>query len=230
MKANFIIGKKQIILSSLVLILGVAVYLNWSFAKNDNQFEATDVVNSVTQDDNDIIESDTDGMTLPEIMEEQKIANVVDEIEGVPVVTDEETEKSEEGTIKHLGDAQLVSAKIIVDDNYFVKAKLERSRSRDLAIETISTILDDEQLTEGDKKQATEKAISITDIIETESKIENLVKAKGYEECMAYISGDNATVVVKADMLDQIAATQIKNIVVQEGVVKGENVSITEIN
>ena len=229
MKANFIIGKKQIILASLVLILGVAVYMNWSFAKNDNQFEATDVVNDVMDEDGNVIESDTDGMTLPEIMEEeQQVGADVNEIENV--VKETVSENGESETTKHLGDAQLVNAKVIVDDNYFVKAKLARSRSRDLSIETISTILDDEKLTEVDKKTATEKAISITDIIETESKIENLVKAKGYEECMAYISGENATVVVKAQTLDQIAATQIKNIVVQEGIVKGENVSITEIN
>ena len=29
MKANFILGKKQVILAALVLILGAAVYLNW---------------------------------------------------------------------------------------------------------------------------------------------------------------------------------------------------------
>ena len=32
MKANVIIGKKQIIITSLVLILGAAIYLNWQFA------------------------------------------------------------------------------------------------------------------------------------------------------------------------------------------------------
>lgn len=36
-KINMIVGKKQIVLAALVVILGVAVYLNWEFAKNDGQ-------------------------------------------------------------------------------------------------------------------------------------------------------------------------------------------------
>lgn len=40
-KLNMIVGKKQIVLASLVMILGVAVYLNWQFAKNDGQFDLT---------------------------------------------------------------------------------------------------------------------------------------------------------------------------------------------
>ena len=35
MKLNAIIGKRQIILAGLVLVLGVAVYLNWEFNKGD---------------------------------------------------------------------------------------------------------------------------------------------------------------------------------------------------
>ena len=36
MKLNMIVGKKQIVLASLILILGVAVYINWTFANDDN--------------------------------------------------------------------------------------------------------------------------------------------------------------------------------------------------
>ncbi len=40
-KINMIVGKKQIVLAGLVMILAVAVYLNWQFAKNDGQFDLT---------------------------------------------------------------------------------------------------------------------------------------------------------------------------------------------
>ncbi len=36
-----ILGKKQIVLASLIMILAVAVYLNWQFAQNDGQFDLT---------------------------------------------------------------------------------------------------------------------------------------------------------------------------------------------
>lgn len=36
MKLNMIVGKKQIVLASLILILGVAVYINWTFANKED--------------------------------------------------------------------------------------------------------------------------------------------------------------------------------------------------
>lgn len=230
MKANFILGKKQIILASLVLVLGVAVYLNWSFAKNGQEFEP--VNQEATNETISLVEDTMAGAggQIPIIIADDTAVdqaatdNLADKSVDADVVKNGDT-----GKVKHLGEAQLVSATLVVDENYFVKAKLARTRSRDEAIATISTILEDEKLTEADKKLATEKAISITDIIEAESKIENLVKAKGFEDCMVYISANSASVVVKTVGLDQTAATQIKNIVVSEGLVKGENVSITEI-
>lgn len=241
MKANFIVGKKQIILASLVLILGVAVYLNWAFAKEDTpQFEATGIIAEEPSDDtptapqlvgdiaNKDIILDPDSVVTDVPLDEG--ASPVQGDPAIDTATDTEAEKTKDDTTKHLGDTLLVSAKAIVDDNYFVKAKLVRSRSRDESIQTISTILDDQNLTEVDKQAATKKAIDITDIIEAESKIENLIKAKGFEECMVYISNEAASVVVKTPSLDQNQATQIKNIVITDGNIKGENVSITEIN
>lgn len=40
-KLNMILGKKQIVLAGLIMILAVAVYLNWQFAQNDGQFDLT---------------------------------------------------------------------------------------------------------------------------------------------------------------------------------------------
>ncbi len=251
MKANIILGKKQIILASLVLILGAAVYLNWQFADKSGDLDITDqVTNTASQ-------SAEETGTAPEntALTEENAASVnetgaaASDETGAPVdetaaATDEiaasvnetaaGTEASDEANQndpKILGDAQLVDSKSIVDETYFAMAKLSRTKSRDAAIETLSTILDGEQLTDADKQAANEKALAITDTIEAESRIENLVKAKGFDECIVYITDSNANVVVKASQgLTQDQATQIKNIVVSEGNIKGENISITEIN
>lgn len=41
MKLNLILGKKQIVLASLVLILGAAIYLNYSFSKESSPYDIT---------------------------------------------------------------------------------------------------------------------------------------------------------------------------------------------
>ncbi len=205
-KTNVILGKKQIVLASLVLILGAAVYLNWQFADQNGELDLT-----------------------------AKLEEPADPAGAI--LTGEETEPAgtEPDGEKLLGDAKLVDSQAvdsrsIADETYFAMARMARTKSRDEAIQTISAILDGEQLTEEDKQAANDRAFAITDAIEEESRIENLVKAKGFEECMVYITESGASVVVKSSGLTQEQATQIKNIVVSEGRIKGENVSITEIS
>ncbi|MGI5857615.1 MAG: SpoIIIAH-like family protein [Candidatus Merdivicinus sp.] len=41
MKLNMILGKKQIVLASLVLVLGVAIYLNYTFSKTGEPYDIT---------------------------------------------------------------------------------------------------------------------------------------------------------------------------------------------
>jgi len=224
MKANVILGKKQIILASLVLILGAAVYLNWQFADKSGDLALTEGLSG----------EEPVSASLPAEEPEEKPVNGLNEDaipEGSPAArTDADEDAGSGSQVKILGDAQLVDSKSIADETYFVMARLARTKSRDAAIQTISTILDDEQLTEEDKKLANEKALALTDIIEDESRIENLVKAKGFEECIVYITDTGANVVVKSVGLTQDQATQIKNIVVSEGKIRGENVAITEIS
>ena len=39
---NMILGKRHIILAALVLVLGIAVYLNWTFGGKDGGLTITD--------------------------------------------------------------------------------------------------------------------------------------------------------------------------------------------
>jgi stage III sporulation protein AH len=217
MKANFILGKKQIILASLVLILSAAVYLNWHFASNDQNLDLTEQLEQ------------TGGDVSSDAAEDPADAVNTDPAEEGAAEAGTSSTAEDSGKIKILGDAQLVDSKSIAGESYFTMAKLARTKSRDAAIQTLAGVLDSENLTEADKKDVTAKAVAITDVIEAETRIENLVKAKGFEECVVYITETSASVVVRTDGLTQDQATQIKNIVVSEGGVKGENISITEV-
>lgn len=237
MKANVILGKKQIILASLVLILGAAVYLNWQFADKSGDLALTDKVAGTASQTVEPTAVQPEMLTAPEGdaanlngINEAAIPETSPVLKDTAAGADGAADANNADEPKILGDAKLVDSKSIVDETYFAMAKLARTKSRDAAIQTLSTILDDEQLTEADKQQANEKALAITDVIEEESRIENLVKAKGIEECMVYITDEGANVVVKTPGLTQDQATQIKNIVVSEGKIRGENISITEIN
>ena len=62
--------------------------------------------------------------------------------------------------------------------------------------------------------------------MQNESNIETLVKAKGFEECVAIISDNSVSVIVSADELKAAEAAQILAIVYDTTGISPENVSI----
>ena len=93
----------------------------------------------------------------------------------------------------------------------------------------MKSVLENVDATEEDVSAATEKITEISKQINAENKIESLIKAKGFENCVVYLDGDSANVVVKTDGLTPEQAAQIKNIVLSEQSVAQENISITEV-
>ena len=130
-KANFILGKKQIILASLVLILGVAVYLNWQFATTDNDLslqttldESGAMKETLTQDITpEGVVIDETGAVVHQVESEDESVVTTQEATDVEVATDETQVKE-----KNLGDALLVTSKSIADETYFAMAKYSRTR------------------------------------------------------------------------------------------------------
>lgn len=179
---NMIIGKKQIILASLVVGLGLAVYVNYQFAAADGTLEA--------------------GAT---------------------------------GQTKNYGDAQLVDANDPTVDSvdgeaYFAEAKVTRQRSRDESVETLKNMMADAQVDANIKAEMALKASEIAKSIETEGKIENLIKAKGFTDCMVYYDTEKVDVVVKTEGLAADQVAQMKDIIIKETSTPAENISIVEIS
>ena len=120
---------------------------------------------------------------------------------------------------KNYGESQWVggdlSESIPMDMEYFEEARLNRETSRDEAVQTLKTMLSEAEITKEKQESLTEDAKNLAKAIETEGKIENLVKAKGFSECMAYYDGKNVSVVVKTEGLREENVAQIKDIVVE---------------
>ena len=106
-------SKRQFTLLTLVVALGVAVYLNWEYAKTDAPFALQDP-GAVSA--NAAVETVTDGTT----------SGVLDALPVQEALPD-----------KNYGDAQLVSANETSNDKYFEQARLTRSKTRDEALDTM---------------------------------------------------------------------------------------------
>ena len=90
-----------------------------------------------------------------------------------------------------------------------------------------------QKIIENESISADQKAIAqkeISKINEQKNSImiaENLIKVKGFEDLIIFINGENVSVIVKSDKLEEKEIAQIQNIVTRELGVKIENINIS---
>ncbi len=111
-------------------------------------------------------------------------------------------------------------------ENYFTATVLNRQQSRDEAIDVLKMVSESDESSEEAKAEASAKISQIAVDIQNENNIETLVKAKGFEECVAVISDNSVSVIVKAESLQAAEAAQILAIVYDTTGINPENVSI----
>lgn len=111
-------------------------------------------------------------------------------------------------------------------NDYFTATALNRQESRDEAIDVLKLVTEDKEASEEAKAEAQAKIAKIATDIQNEANIETLVKAKGFEDCVAIISDDSVSVIVSAETLQASQAAQIFSIVYDTTGVSPENISI----
>lgn len=114
-------------------------------------------------------------------------------------------------------------------DSYFAATQLSRRQARDEALEVLRTVVENQNALEETKAEALEDMTRIAAEIEAESRIEALITAKGFSQCIAVINGDKASIVVKNDgelMANQL--TQINEIVYNEAGISPTNIKIIQ--
>ncbi len=116
----------------------------------------------------------------------------------------------------------------VSNDSYFDAAVLNRDKARDEAIEVLSAVASSDTAIDEVKSKAEADIAAIAAAIELEANIEELVKAKGFEECVAVINGELASIIVKSDGLLPSEVAQITEIVFDQSGILPVNLTITE--
>ena len=110
--------------------------------------------------------------------------------------------------------------------DYFTSAALTRQQSRDEALDVLALVAASEDADAETKAEAQAKIAKIASDIQNEANIETLVKAKGFDECVAVIGEDCVSVIVSAEELLAKDTAQILAIVYETTGIHPENVSI----
>ena len=102
-------------------------------------------------------------------------------------------------------------------DDYFSTARLSRKQARDTAISMLEEAKGEENASEEVANEASETLQVLAGYTVAETQIENLVVAKGYADCVAFMGADSISVVVSApDGLEAEDVAKIKDIVIAE--------------
>ncbi|MDE6132214.1 MAG: SpoIIIAH-like family protein, partial [Oscillospiraceae bacterium] len=149
----------------------------------------------------------------------------VDENENI-IVSGTRTEE-DTAEAANYGDAAFVSTE--GESNYFAQVRIARMTSRDEAVETLSTILSGGDLSGEESATYTSEAMNLSQLSDSENTIESLIKAQGFEDCVVYLNGSTANVVVKSEGLVPSEAAQIKDILLTEVTIPAENIRIFEV-
>ena len=193
------------------MALVVAVYLNWQYSRTGADVHImTDEASTVLNEE------------LTMLMEQQTSNS-----DGDLLPVNAETEE----TTKNYGDAQLVATTEKSAQKYFEETRLTRQKSRDEALDVLQKTLKNAKISENEKAQATEKLSEIVKDITTETDVENLVKAKGFADCVAFISDGKITVAVqtKNGELTKQNVAQIRDIVLSKTTIESQDIVVIEV-
>jgi stage III sporulation protein AH len=118
-----------------------------------------------------------------------------------------------------------------VNTEFFSAARLNRQQARDAAAATLATISQSETASE-EMIQAALAEISklATDSVK-EAELEDLIKAKGFADCVVYLSNDgvSVTVAAPADGLTTAEVAKITDIIVSNTDWKAIDLNIIEV-
>ena len=183
-------GKKQLVLASLVLALGAAVYLNWQFA-GTNTLPVGDT------------SSETSQLGAAQLVNNAYVETVTDDLQS--------------------------STEASTQEDALAQARVDRQNSRDDALELLDNVLESVDSDSAAKQQAVEEASAIAQNILEESNVESLLQAKGYSQCVAYITEEECSVVM-AGSVEEADTLIVQEIVMEQTGLSADKIKIIGTN
>ena len=181
--------KRNAIVVVIVLFVGMAVYLNWSYGQTASL--------------------DSEAETTGKLLGEAALVNA-------------ESQDSLESDLEEKTGKTLTG--------YFASARLNRQQARDSALDILQQAAADAMADQTIIDEANASIQALADNTLAEAQIENLIIAKGYEDCVCYISENSISVVVAATEtgLTEMDTARIAEIVMEETGVSAEQIKIIE--
>ena len=196
---SMVIKRRQLVMATMVIALGAAVFVNWYFTKPNLQTE--------------------DGVQTGEVIttEKSEKTNL-----GDAELVNGTTTKS---TTKAANDKTTTDKK---SQEYFAQAKLNRSAAHDKSLDSLKSVITNSNSSKASVDSANVKLNQLADTIKKEADVENLIKAKLSGDCLVIINDSKAQVIVQKGTLNDNVIMQIKEIVMKQCDITADNITIIE--
>ena len=147
-----------------------------------------------------------------------------------PLVTGDSSAQTGGTDSTQSGETQ-TSAQAETGSEYFATARLNRQQARDSALSLLQDAASREDADETVKTQVNDTIQTMADYTVTEAQIENLVIAKGYTDCVAFIGEDALSLAVAAPEggLTEADPAKIVDVVNQSSGFTADQIKIIEV-
>ncbi len=158
--------------------------------------------------------------------EENTAASLTDTLNVEKVMSDDTLILSEDMAAIAAGEDVATTA-----EDYFAAVRLSRQQARDSAVNLLQEAM---AYSEGQSTKDVESAAELEDIVQTalsEARIESLIIAKGYADCVAYMSAEGISVAVSSPEggLQQEDVAVIADIVLQQSQYGLDSIRVVEV-
>lgn len=193
--------KRNAVVAAIALFVCAAVYLNWNYGKEEANV----------------------GKTLGQ-------STMVGGKTQDPLLNGDSSTVSDAdaGDASTAGDAQPSGE---TGSAYFATARLNRQQARDSALSLLQDAAAREDADDAVKNQLNDNIQTMANYTVTEAQIENLVVAKGYTDCVAFIGEDTLSLAVSAPEggLTEADTAKIVDVVNQTAGFTADQIKIIEV-
>lgn len=154
--------------------------------------------------------------------DQQTTADLTDTLDADKVMSDQLLDLADDEAVLAEGEGNTAT-------DYFAAVRLSRQQARDSALELLQ-----EAMAYDDATKAAESSAQLEDIVQTalsEATIESLIIAKGYTDCVAYMSSDGVSVAVAAPEggLQSADVAVIADIVMSQSEYSVDDIRVVEV-
>lgn len=225
-----IFRKNQVIITSLVIMIIVAGYLNFTADRVTTTKEG-DSVNTVTQNVDDLgnineakADDGEDTLIDVDVAPEEDLTQVMGTGDEVAA-----NETDDIGDVNNIGEAVLTSTTSTAAVNFCSAARLSREQTRSKNKETLQQVIDNENVAADLKEEAANDLMNLTNVAEKELAAETLLEAKGFANSVVSINDESVDVVICLEALTDAQKAQIEDIVTRKAECTADKIVITTL-